>query len=133
MLGEIIADLKDVRSKAKEKPQEFADVAKRRLNRAREDSEEKLWELRTDALERAEDILGEAPLDMPIVSRIAGAAERLVQKGLALPLEDYDTLNAKETTKQLAALSRVDVLRLRRHELANKQRKTVLAAMERAL
>jgi hypothetical protein len=133
MLGDILADLKDVRSKAKEKPQELAGEAKRRLNRVREDGEEKLWEFRTDALERAEDILGEAPLDMPIVSRIANAAERLVQKGLALPVEDYDVLNAKETMKRLADLSRVDVLRLRRHELANKQRKTVLAAMDRAL
>ena len=133
MLGEIIQDLKEVRSKAKDKPQEIADQAKRRINKVREEGTEKLWEFRTEALERAEDILGEAPLDMPIVSRIAGAAERLVQKGLALPIEDYDGLNAKTAIKSLVELSRVDLLQLRRYELANKQRKTVLAAMERAL
>ncbi len=51
----------------------------------------------------------------------------------ALPVAGYDELNARDAIRALEGLSRDDVEAVRRHEQANKGRKTVLEAANREL
>lgn len=53
--------------------------------------------------------------------------------GPALPIGDYDELTAAQVTARLEGLSPADLRRVREHERAHANRKTVIAAVEKAL
>ena len=50
-----------------------------------------------------------------------------------MPVVDYADLNAKKAMAAIKDLGRVDLLRVRRFEAENKNRKTVLDAIDAAL
>ena len=110
--------------------------ARKRVHEIRIHGAERLFHFQVDGLERFEDLLSRAP-ELPVVSRVTDAAEKLVHKGLeavgAPPLDDYDSLNVREVNGTLHDLGYVELLRLRRYEETHKNRKTVINAANQAL
>ncbi|MFT6146379.1 MAG: hypothetical protein ACJAZO_002043 [Myxococcota bacterium] len=136
MLNRIVKTLKTTPSDLVSRGADFTDRARSRVMRARSEGSETLWTFRVDALERVEDLLHGAP-DILVIGRVADAAERLVQQRIeantALPVEDYDSLNTKRVGEVIRDLGRVDLLKVRRYEMGNKNRKTVLSHVDREL
>ena len=136
MLNRIVENLKTAPSRLSERGHAARKRATQRVTRAKLNGEEAIWAFQIDALEKVGGLLESAP-DLPVVSTVTGAAERLVNKGLesvtALPIDDYDSLNTRKVSDAVRQLSRVDLLRVRRYEEANKNRKTALAAVDREL
>ena len=136
MLNRLVETLKTTPSDLASRGVEFTGRARTRVQRARSEGSEALWTLRVDALERVEDLLHGAP-DIPVVGRVADAAERLVQQRIeantALPIADYDSLNTRRVGEAIRDLGRVDLLKIRRYETTNKNRKTVLSHIEREI
>jgi len=111
------------------------DDTRHRLERARHDAWLKrnegrvaLWSLSTRGLERAHELLDDAPpaLAQPLI--------KLVNRGLAeatqLPVEGYDQLNARKAAAAVRGLDLLDLERVARVERSNKNRKTVLDAVQ---
>lgn len=136
MLGRLVENLKTAPSRLGERGHALRSRATDRVTRAKLTSEEAIWSFQIDALEKAHDLLDAAP-ELPVVGKVTGAADRLVQRGLdavtALPIEDYDSLNTRKVSDAVRQLSHLDLLRVRRYEEANKNRKTALAAVDREL
>lgn len=136
MLDRIIGDLKSAPKNLADRGSELRSRARSTVDRVREDGRERIWEIQVGALERAEQLLHNAP-DLPVVGRVADVAEKWVHKGIeastAVPIADYDELGAKKITKMLVDLDRVSLTRVRRHEVANKARKTVIEAIDKEL
>jgi hypothetical protein len=103
---------------------------------ARTGGQERVWTLQTQALEGMGSWLTRAA-GLPVGARVSQPMERLVRDRLALqlavPLANYDGLNAKTAARLVRDLDHLGLLRVRRHERANKQRKTVLGAIEAQL
>jgi len=133
MLNEWIEDIKKTPVKLKSVP--FR--ARRRAYVARETSRANLWNAGANALEAAESFFASAPENVPVLSRVADAVERATHDRLEaytkVSLEDYAGMNAKTAIQAVAELSHLDLLRVKRLEEASKARKTVLAAIEKAI
>ena len=93
---------------------------------------ERIDPLHTSALERAHGLLARAD-GWPAVGRLAGAANRLVDRLLTVPVEGWDELNAKKAIAAVENLDRRGLLVVRRHELRTKNRVTVLRAIDQRL
>lgn len=65
--------------------------------------------------------------------RAAGLEPRPRAKSSGLPIAGYDDLNAKDVQGKLDGLTPAQLRKVRDHERANANRKTVLAAIERRL
>ena len=116
---------------------EVKDQVVERANQVKNDGEDVLWGFQTDALEQLTAWLGQAP-DMPLLNPITDKAKTLISERLdaitSLQIEDYDVLNAKDAIRAAKSLSnRCALLSLHRYEASNKNRKTVLTAIENAL
>lgn len=111
-------------------------TVRHRAHVARGEGHSRLWETQTRTLERGVELLGKGK-DMPVVKLVAPSAERFMQSRLdhvtELPVESFDTLNAKTAAKAVRGLGWVELLRVRRFEEATKSRKTVLEAVGREL
>ena len=110
--------------------------ARRRAHIARVSGMGSLWTAQTNALEAAESFLAGAPNNIPVLSKVVDAAEKVAKDRLELHtrvcLYEYETLNAKQAIKAVSTLNYVELLRVKRLEEATKARKTVLAAIEKA-
>ena len=119
------------------RPTELAKRARHRLLEAREGGVERLWMLQADALQRVEQALEATPEQIPLISRVADAAERFVSRRLeavtAVPIVGFDELNAKAVRHHLHDLGHMDLLRVRRYEHGHKNRKSVLDDIGREL
>lgn len=132
MIATFIDELKDPSRRADRR-----DALERRAQSVRAEGEERLWRAQTRALERVGAWLHEAPR-VPGLAPLAGAAEKLVDRRLqslrAVPIADYDSLNARNASSAVRDLdSRVALIVVREHEAATKNRKTVLRAIEEQL
>jgi len=107
-----------------------------RLHEWKEEGQEKAWTAETRMLEQAGRVIDRAS-GLPVVSRMAPGAGRLVQERLDAvtrpPVPDFDDLNARNATQAVRGLSRVDLQKLLRYEKAHKDRKTVREAIEAEL
>jgi len=114
----------------------LTDEARQRLDQARheawlarKDGRVRLWTLSTRGLERAHELLDEAP------PTLAGPLLHLVDEQLtrattpAVP--GYADLNARDACLAIRGLDLLELERIAHFELAHKDRKTVLAAIER--
>ncbi len=119
------------------KPVELARKARHRAFTARVEGARRLWTLEAEALARAEAWLGKAPEKMPVVARVADAAERFVARRLvvatAVPIDGYDELNAKQIRNHLRDLSPLQLSKVIRYEMAHKHRKSVVAELEKEM
>ncbi len=61
------------------------------------------------------------------------AARRATGLGPGFPVTGYDDLTAAEVVRELDGMSAADLRKVREYERANANRKTVLAAVDRAL
>ncbi len=124
-------------------PEKLADRSQRLRSRARQamrdwqiGGTERLFDFHADTLENVEKLLDDAP-ELPVVSKVADAAGRLVHRRLeginSAPLPDYDDLNVRQVNQHLSELPTVDLLRIRRYEQGHKGRKTVLAGVQREI
>jgi len=113
---------------------DLTEQARVRVRVAQGDGQERFWVFKTSTLERVGDLLGRGD-EVPMIGRITGRAGKAVTSRLAhltaVEIEDYDGLNAKKAIAGVRTLdSRVALAAVRRHEAANKNRKTVIAAIE---
>ena len=110
-------------------------TARHRAHLARGEGQERLWNLETQALENVVHLLKNVE-EVPVVGRVVPAAERVVNGRLDtvtdVPIEGYDVMNAKTASRAVVGLSWVELLQVERFEKANRDRKTVYAAIERA-
>jgi hypothetical protein len=72
-----------------------------------------------------------------VVGRVARPASDFVHARIEAVLrpdvDGYDELNARDVANALDALDHIELLKVRRYEAAHKNRKTVLAAVDKAL
>ena len=93
------------------------------------------WTFETQTLEALEGVFGRVQ-EVPGLGRVWTPLFRVLRARLdevtAMPIAEYDTLSAKRAAKALRPLDRLELLRVRRYEVANKNRKTVLDGIERS-
>ncbi len=110
--------------------------ARQRVHTARGESQERLWTWRADALLRVDTLL-DRTVELWVIGRLTSPAADYVQSAYddftAVPIDDYGALSVKKLAVQLRELPRLDLVRVRRVELAGKARKTLLSAIEREI
>lgn len=115
---------------------QWLEGARIRAERARLQGTDRVWTARLRALDRTRAALGRAD-DLPVVGRLVAPVERLVdgriERLAAVPVDGWDGLNARNAIAAVKGLDRVGLLAVRRREAATKDRKTVLAAIDKAL
>jgi hypothetical protein len=89
----------------------------------------KLWTLGADGLERAHNLLDNAP--EPLAAPLRRVVDGGLQQVTGLPVDDYDALNVRRVDAAIRGLGHIDLARVERYERAGKARKTVLRAIER--
>ena len=108
------------------------DDAVRRGRMTRDDAEELARALVESGRRQTEELLADLEGLVGRSLEVAGGTVRRVAGRGALPIDDYDDLTAAQITQRLDGLSDADLRRVREHELAHANRKTVLRAIERA-
>jgi len=107
-----------------------------RIARARTAGVDRVWSLRVQALEGADDALDRID-ELPAIGRIASAAAMVVERRLdrlsEVPVDGWADLNAKTAIRAVKDLDRSALRWARLHEQRHKERKTVLAAIDEAL
>ena len=108
--------------------------ARHQVHLAREEGSERLYKFEKRALEWADDVI-ERVDELPVGGRVKDSMERLVVQArdavTALPIEDYDTLNARAAAAEVRKLDSVGLAKVLDYETSNKARKTVFEAIER--
>lgn len=106
----------------------------------RTDGEARLFDLSLKALDAGRTLLDQAaaaPQLAPVLAPIEGPAraflDRLASAATTPSVAGYDDLAVRDVLKTLHALSHADLLRVRHHESTNKNRKTILDALQREL
>lgn len=109
---------------------------RRRARTLRAQGEVAAFDAGVDALARMRTTLAKGH-ELPVVAGVLPRAEALVAAGQArltsVSIPDYDAMNVKQVVAKLDTLPRFELLRVRRHELAGKHRKTILDAVQREL
>lgn len=120
----------------REAPARLGTRTRARLSRARSASLDGWVQLRTRALEGAEGWVDRAET-WPAIGRLASVASRLVDRqrerwgGVpAAPVVGWDTLNARDAVKALAALDAGGLRAVRQQEAGAKNRVTVIRAID---
>ena len=112
------------------------DEARSRAKHTGAQGADRLWALRVETLERVDELLDRADA-LPAVGRLAGAAGSVIERRLArlaaVPVADWDGLNAKSAIAAVRDLDRAGLRAARRREAATKERKTVLQAIDSRL
>lgn len=143
MLTRLLDDLKAAPERIRTAPARMADRrrnttrwARQRVRTARGQTQRQLWTWRVNTLEATGDLLDKGT-DVPVLGRIIGPAASFVnsQKSAltAVPVDGFEDMNARDA---IAAIKELDTLSLfiaQRFESENKNRKTVLAAIDKRL
>lgn len=127
----------------RERINETLDDAVRRGRMTREDAEELAASLVGIGRRQAQDLLAdvEALLGLgrrrtvgtDVLVRQVDKARRAAGLGASFPILGYEELTAAQVTERLSALSGAELRKVRAHERRNANRKSVLAAVDRAL
>jgi polyhydroxyalkanoate synthesis regulator phasin len=125
---------------SRERIQETLDEAAERGRLTRSDADHLVAELvrlgreQTDELlPDLERLLGQGRQRIDRIVRRADRARRSVGAGPSFPISGYDDLTAGQVQRQLAGLSTAELRQLRNYERRHANRKSVLAAIEKAL
>jgi polyhydroxyalkanoate synthesis regulator phasin len=110
----------------RERIQETLDEAAERGRITRSDANDLVAELLRRGSEQTNDIFGN-------VESLIERARKTVGVGPSFPIQDYDELTAGQVGKQLDGLSPADLRKVREYELRHANRKSVLAAVDKAL
>lgn len=127
----------------RERINETLDDAVRRGRMTREDAEELAASLVGVGRRQAQDLLAdvEALLGLgrrrtvgtDVLVRQVDKARRAAGLGASLPIPGYEELTAAQVTERLSDLTVPELRKVRAHERRNANRKSVLAAVDRAL
>jgi hypothetical protein len=134
MFASFIEEFKKTPSRVAERRDDISRRARVRAFNARGDSVERLWNARTVALEQVESLLVKST-EVPVIGGLTAAANKVVQNHLdsltAVSIDGFADMNARDAIKAIKVIEgRVALCSLRRFEMTNKNRKTVLAAIE---
>jgi hypothetical protein len=106
----------------------------------RTDAESRAFDLSLKALDAGRTLLDQAsatPQLAPVIGTVEGPAraffDRLTAAATTPSVAGYDELAVRDILKTLHALSHPNLLRVRHHEAGNKNRKTILDAIQREL
>jgi hypothetical protein len=120
---------------SRERIQETLDEAAERGRVTRSDANELVAELVRRGRQQTDEILRRVrraePLDQ--LARAADRARRSVGVGPPFPISGYDDLTASQVTKSLPPLTPAELRRVRDYEQRHANRKSVLAAIQKAL
>ena len=137
MIGQLKNRLDRVPARVNHEVADLGWRVRRRAMRIHAEGYDRLWGMREDILERADELLGRAPevqVITPVVKRVTDAVNSRRDVVASLPVDDYAALNAKKIIKLVRELEdRGVLLSVRRHELSGKRRKTVLDALDARL
>jgi len=130
----IIENLKSAPTRLSDGREKLASSVRERVQTARNSGIDRLWAVRADTLERLDGLLDRATA-VPVVGTLTAPAGKLVHEHLSqVPIEGYAEMNARTAVREVRALtSRVSLHAVRRFEAANKDRKTVLSAIDAKL
>ena len=124
--------LRDVPSRVFDDAQRRAQSVRHDLYTRRQNSRVRLWNLSTDALEKAQDALSHAPEALsPVTGRLGRAVGEQLETITRPPIAGYADLNVKQVSQALDGLDLVSLERVVRYEQAHKDRVTVYRAVER--
>lgn len=137
MITQWIKDLKETPSRLADRRKQWGSKARKQLKQRAGDGQERLWTLGTSALERVDGALDRTD-DVPVVGMLSRGAHKLVTDRLEAltspPIEGYESLNARAAISAIKELDgRISLVTVRRYEAENKNRKTVLAAIDARL
>lgn len=103
--------------------------ARRWLFDAREQAASTLWHTHLTVLKRAGELADDAPEAVKDTAKsLLSTVERTTTRP---PIADYEDKNVREVMAALRELDAFGLLRVQRHESANKNRKTILDAIVR--
>ncbi len=135
-MDKLWTDVKDAPARLRARSTTLVTRARHQAFMVRTGGQERIWTLHTSALAEVEDLLARTT-ELPLVSRVTTPVERLVsdrlEASLAVPVQDFDGLNAKAAMRAVRELDHLGLLRVRRYESAHKARKTVLDAVANQL
>ena len=111
--------------------------ARQQAQRVRDEGQEKFWTVETSALGQALELLVRVDELPEQVQKAAEPLEDLVRQRLEVitssPVDDYQSLNARNAISVVRELGWLDLAKVRRIEEEGKARKTVLAAIQAGL
>ena len=129
-------DLKTAPEKLNTRRVELSHRARQRVHTFVGEGQEKLHGAHVATLQRVSGLLDKAD-DLPVVGRLWAPAARFAEDRLEQArkpsIEDYDELNAKTIIGLVDDLDRLELVKIREYEQANKDRVTVLRAVDKAL
>ena len=147
-LRESLAELRTTLTRgvvlSRESINETLEDAVRRGRMTRDDAEDLAATLVGGGRKQAQDLLADVETllgtsrrrtteSTDAIVRKVDRARRAAGLGPAFPILGYDELTAKQVTERLGDLSPADLRKVRDHERRNANRKSVLAAVEKAL
>ena len=125
----------ELREGSVERAREVRETGLSTARELRATGEIRWWTFEIQTLEALEGVFGKVP-EVPGLNRVWEPVFRALKTRLeevtSMPISDYDSLSAKRAAKALRPLDRIELLRVQRYEVANKNRKTVLDGIERA-
>lgn len=126
--------IRDVSDRISDQRGDWVRTARHQVHIARGEGQERLWKLEHRALDLANNVLDKAD-EVPGTARMAESLEKLVDQrrttSLAVPVDGYESLNARAAAGAVRDLDLVALLKVERFEGENKTRKTVFQAIER--
>jgi hypothetical protein len=136
MIDKLWTDVKEAPARIRARRDTLVTRARHQAFMVRTGGQERIWTLHTTALTEVEDLLLRTT-EVPVLSRVTTPVERLVSERLeatlAVPLAEYDGMNAKTASRAVRDLDHLGLIRVRRYEQDHKGRKTVLDAVEAQL
>ena len=126
--------LREVQTQLNDQTEDLVRNARHQAHLVRGEGKQRLWTLENQALDWADDVLGRT-VDVRGVEKVRDPLAKMVQQRrdvvTSVPVEGYDTLNARAAADAVRDLGWVELLRVERYETSNKSRKTVFQAIER--
>lgn len=136
MLTRLMDDLRSAPERLNTRRTELVTKLRQSAHTARGNTETRMYDARVGTLSKVESVLDRLD-ELPVLKLVAAPAHNLAATRLELAtkpaLDGYDELNARSVRDALSGLSRIELIKVVRYETANKARKTVLQAAEKAI
>lgn len=134
MIKDMIRDLRTAPTQIDARAREATKWVRRTVYNVREQGESNLWDLHLTAIENAKGLLDKTD-GVPVLSTVGANVKDLLGQleatTTAPPLAEYDELNVRKVMAALRDLDHFGLLKVQRYEAANKNRKTILDAIQR--
>lgn len=136
MIAQLFEDVKATPNRIRSSTTRATRRARHRVHVLRGQSTKRIWTTRVETLDTLASRL-ESLSDVPVVDRLSQPLRSFTLNQLeavrSVPVDGFEEMNAKKAIASVAALEWEALYRARRWESENKNRKTVLAAIDRRL